>query len=94
MNNYYLVVEDTIFVDPHGEGDDGGTEKRIEYTDEYNDLDLSKLYDDELQEIDDDEEYQGSEDGCNMTYVSIKITKVSETRANEIRGIIKAYNKL
>ena len=43
MKKYYLVKETTLFVDPHGDADVGGTLKRVEFTDDYNDLDLSKI---------------------------------------------------
>lgn len=93
MKKYYLVKESTYFVDPHGEADFGGMVKKIEHTDDYNDLDLSKIYDENLEEVDSDN-YYGSEDGYNAQYVELEIEEITEDRAKEIEKIIKDYENI
>lgn len=93
MNKYYLVIETKLFVNPHGEVDFGGMDKTVEFTDRFNDLDLSKTYNEDLEEVD-EEEYEGSEDGYNSEYTELNITEISEVQANEYKKIIEDYEKL
>ena len=93
MKKHYLVKESTFFVDPHGSADEGGIIKRVEFTDTYNDLDLSKTYDDDLEEVDEDN-YSGSEDGYNAEYKYLNIKEITEEQFIEYGKIIEGYNAI
>jgi hypothetical protein len=93
MKKYYLIKEEKVFVSQHGEVEIGGIKKRVEFTDRYNDLDLSKIYDEDLEEVD-DEDMEGSEDGYNSTYTFLDIMGITENRYNELKAIIRSYNKI
>ncbi len=93
MKKYYLVTEVTVFVDPHGSVDLGGIVKRVEYTDEYNDLDPELTYNDDLEEVN-EEDYEGSEDGYNSEEIQISFREIAEDKVFEYENIIKQYNKL
>ena len=80
----YLITETKIFVDPHGEQDDGGTIKFISTEgDKY--LEMNP---------DDDEELCGSEDGYNSTYTYYDVREITPEQAEEYKKIIEDYNKL
>ena len=93
MKKYYLVIETTLFVDPHGDTDLGGVTKKVEHTDAYNDLDLSKTYNDELEEVDEDD-YYGSQDGYNAEYTELEIKEITPEQYVEYGKIISTYEKL
>lgn len=93
MKKYYLVKETTLFVDPHGDADVGGTLKRVEFTDDYNDLDLSKIYNEDLEEVNEDG-YDGSEDGYNAQYTELDIVEITETQSIEYTKIIDSFYNL
>lgn len=94
MKKHYLIKAVTLFVDPHGEADFGGMVKSVEFTDRYNNLDLSKTYNDDLEEVDEDEEYSGSEDGYNATYAELNISEITEAKYDEYKKIIAEYEKI
>ena len=89
---YYLVRESKLFVDAHGEAEDGGITKRVEYTDRYEGLDLSLVYNEDLEEVEDD--YDGSEDGYNAEYIELEIKEITEGEASVYVSIIKEYESL
>lgn len=93
MEKYYLVHETTLFVDPHGDAELGGVTKRVEHTDKFEGLDLSKVFNDDLEEVNEDD-YQGSEDGYNSTYIELVISEISENQYIEYKKLIEEYNKL
>jgi hypothetical protein len=93
MKKHYLVIVSTYFVDPHGSAEFGGMVKRIEFTDNYNDLDLSKTYNEDLDEVDVDG-YEGSEDGYNSEYNELEIRELSENEAIKYTEVIKQYTDL
>lgn len=93
MKKHYLVIETNFFVDPHGDVDMGGVVKKVEHTDRYNDLDLSKTYDEDLEEVDEDD-YCGSEDGYNAEYTELEIKEITQEEYVEYGKIISLYEKL
>lgn len=93
MKKHYLVIESSFFVDPHGEVDFGGIVKTVEFTDIYNNLDLSKTYNEDLEEVDEDE-YSGSEDGYNAEYTELNIKEITEEQFIEYSKIIEIYKNL
>lgn len=96
MKKYYLVVESTLFVDPHGSPDDGGIVKKVEYTDLYNNLDPSLTYNEDFEPVDieDEDYYQGSEDGYNSRYIEYNFKEISKEEFDRAKNIIEEYNKL
>jgi hypothetical protein len=93
MKKHYLIKETEYFVSPHQDIDTGDTTKKIVFTDKYNNLDLSKIYNEDLEEVD-SEEYEGSEDGYNRIYTEVKIVEITEAQANEYKKVIEDYNKI
>ena len=93
MKKHYLIKESTYFVDPHGDAFFGGTIKKIEFTDSFNDLDLSKTYNEYLEEVSEDD-YPGSEDGYNTEYTELEILEITEDQANIYIKIIEDYKNI
>lgn len=95
MKKYYLVIESKLFVDPHGEVNYGGCTKEVEYTDRFEELglDLSKTYNDDLEEVDEND-YEGSEDGYNSSYIELNIREITEKEYIDYKMIIDSYNEL
>ena len=93
MKKYYLIHESTLFVDPHGEPELGGVVKRVEHTDKFEGLDLSKTFNEFLDEVDEDY-YQADEDGYNSQYNELVIREITEVQYNEYKKIIEGYNNL
>ena len=80
----YLITETKIFVDPHGDQDEGGVIKFISTEgDKY--LEMNP---------DDDEELYGSEDGYNSTYRFYDVREITLEQAEDYQRILDAYNKL
>jgi len=52
MKKHYLIKGTEYFVSPHQDIDTGDTTKKFDFTDKYNDLDLSKIYNEDLEEVD------------------------------------------
>jgi len=90
---HYLISETNYFIDPHGEADLGGSSIRVEFTDAYNDLDLSKTYNEDLEESDMDE-WSGSEDGYNSEEMTLDIKEITEEQYFKYSDIINNYNTL
>ena len=104
--NYYLVEDEKLFIDPHGSADDGGTLKYVVKTER--DIDTKLIYKESIHEYDmkysideiwtggdeDEEEYEGSEDGYNMIYHRVKYVKLTDEKYKEYSKIIQDYNKL
>ena len=95
LKNYYLVIYSKFFVAAGGEVDEGGIEKKVEYTDKYNGLDLNLTYEegDEFEELN-ESNYTGSEDGYNQEYTAIDITSILEAEYRNMKKTISAYNNL
>ena len=54
---YVLVIEETDFYDPHGTPDSGGTYKFVSDEDEYTSLEEGKIYNDDFEEFDEEEDH-------------------------------------
>ena len=93
MKKHYLVEETTYFYDGHGDPDAGATVLSIEFTDRFNDLDPTKEYDDDLQEVDEDSD-MSAEDGYNCTQTIVSFREVDETEAARLKSIIEEYSKI
>ena len=93
MKKYILKQTVKVFYDGHGCGDDGGVTYDVEHTDKYNDLDFSKVYNEDMEEEDEDAEY-GAEDGynCDMEYYAFN--EITEEEYNNYKAIISDYNNL
>ena len=104
MKYYYLRKVTTVFVDPHGDSDDGGIDISVveskcvintEY--EYKEtVENWELDEDDLEDFvwGDDDELQGSEDGYNSTYEYVTYSSLTQVEAEEYRDIIKKYKEL
>lgn len=106
----YLVTKYKYFIDPHGESDDGGTEKFVSSSRIFGHLDCSKYYVDltalnGLESIDriegwikdneqDEDDLSGSEDGYNSVSYGYRVEKITDLEALRIEEIINQYNKL
>ncbi len=94
---YYLVKTDTSFYDPHGSADNGGSVIKVEYTDKYNNLDLSKIYTNrdgiKVFEDGDDEDWY-AEDGYNYEVDFLKIKEITGEEYDNYNFTINEYNNL
>jgi hypothetical protein len=92
---YYLIKEETSFYDGHGTPDDGGTTIKVEYTSEYNDLDLSQLYSEDLEVLEDDYDEDFSEaDGYNYDFTTLQIKEISLSEYEEYKEVINTYTEI
>ena len=80
----YLITETKVFVDPHGDQDDGGVIKFIS-TDGKKYCELNPP---------DDYEPSGSEDGYNSICRYYEVKEITEEQAEHYKKIIEDYNKL
>lgn len=103
-NQKYLVTETNIFVDPHGSPDAGGERKFVwEYDrsaiENGDTTDYSKLngkYTDTWgdEEIVEEEDLQGGEDGYNSEYLYFEVRKITDKQYELYKQIIKDYNSI
>lgn len=97
---HYLLIKTTVFVDPHGTPDDGGTEKEIVSGKKWDKVyEESKLPENKDKSYDgyewiDEDDLSGSEDGYNSecTFHTLKLIK--DEQVEEYTNIIKSYNQL
>lgn len=109
MKNYYLGLVKTLFVDPHGEADDGGNILFTAETDFEIDVDLTfkeEIHNEDYLEImadeewredyvlDDDTEYEGSEDGYNMSYTEVTYKKITKKDYHSFNKTLSDYEQL
>lgn len=92
---YYLLRYDTSFYDGHGCPDDGGTTFKVEHTEKYNDWDLTKLYgeDGEILEDDYDEDFS-EQDGYNYYHTTFCIKEITKDEFDNYSKILEDYDKL
>lgn len=105
--NHYLVLNQTYFVSPHRDLDDGGTkvsvfetpiniDTNLVYREDLKDFDIEE-YVEILEDMDsefilpDDYEYEGSEDGYNMEVNEIRYIKISKEEYDETKQIVDGY---
>lgn len=92
---YYLIKEEKSFYDGHGTPDDGGTIIQVKYTSEYNDLDLTKLYSEDLEILEDNYDEDFSEaDGYNCDFTTLQIKEISISEYNSYKEIIDTYTEI
>jgi hypothetical protein len=103
-NQKYLVKETNVFVDPHGSPDGGGERKfvweydrnAIESGDTIDYPKLNKKYTNTWGEDEILEEYelQGSEDGYNSEYLYFEVKKITDEQYELYKQIILDYNSI
>lgn len=90
---YFLVQSSDEFYDGHGCPDSGATRFEVTSSKEYYDLDPTKIYNDDLEEIDEDEEHY-EQDGYNCCVTTISFKEITAAEAVKFEKIIKDYEKL
>lgn len=92
---YYLVKTITSFYGPKGIEDEGGEYINVEYTSEYNDLDLNELYDEDLNSLEHDYDKDfHAEDGYTKEATVLKIKCISFSEYNEYKEVIERYTEI
>ena len=95
MKKYVLIKSEEYFYDGHGEASLGESCVKVEHTDKYNDLDFSKIYDEDLYVLDEDfDEEMYAEDGYHCSNVELNFKEITEDEYNEYSKIISDYDKL
>ncbi len=92
---FFLVSEVTNFYDGHGSPDFGGERKYVSSNGEFDNLDPSKTYNEDLEEVDEDEnEDLYSEDGYNCERIELDFREITEEQAIAYTKIINDYENL
>lgn len=88
---HYLVKQTDYFVDPHGTPDEADSHYYI--TTEIEDLPPIGKYE-QYEEIKDEFELKGSEDGYNATATNYTWIEVTSKEAKKYKKILKKFRKL
>lgn len=92
---YYLIKTDTSFYDGHGCPDDGGSTLEVVYTDEYDGLDLSKVYTEDLEVFEEgDDNDWSAEDSYNCQREFLTIKEITKEEYFKFSDIINNYDTL
>lgn len=88
----YLLMKDTYFVDPHGTWDHGGTEFEVVNSKPKYDPDKSYMYGEVYGDLDDED--NDVSDGYNLQLDTYDFKEITEDEAIEIKETLDRYAKL
>lgn len=92
MIQKYLVIEQEVFIDPHGSADE--TEAVSKYiVDDARYLERNGKFI-QHDEIVGEDDLQASEDGYNSTASSYTVRAITDEEATNFANVIEAYNKI
>lgn len=92
---YYLIKKEKSFYDGHGTPNNGGTTISVECTSKYDNLDLTQLYSEDLEILEEDFDQDFSEaDGYNCEFTTLQIKQISNSEYLQYSEIIDSYNEI